>query len=174
MALSNDLRQHRQSPKKDNRAAFEGLRSQLKKAGCRVTALDDAIAEETGETGGRGPIQADILIGLAQTANLFHVADGVGFADPGINAHRETWPIRARGFRRWLAPESHSTQRLRRAWYADGRQPHGRFNRRQRFNRPRQPVENQSRDRCGRCGRKTLAPIRAEKMRAGAHGYERG
>ncbi len=32
--------------KTDNRAAFEALRSQLKKAGCRVTALDEAIAEE--------------------------------------------------------------------------------------------------------------------------------
>lgn len=89
--------------KSDNRAAFEALRSQLKKAGCRVTALDDAIAEETGDTGGRGPTQADILIGLAQTAELFHTADGAGFADLDINGHRETWPIRAKGFRRWLA-----------------------------------------------------------------------
>ena len=47
------------------RAAFEALRSQLKKAGARVTALDDAIAEENGEQGGRGPTQADILIDLA-------------------------------------------------------------------------------------------------------------
>jgi hypothetical protein len=37
--------------KKDNRAAFETLRAQLKKAGCRVTALDDAIAEQTGDAG---------------------------------------------------------------------------------------------------------------------------
>ena len=35
--------------KKDDRAAFEALRSQLKKAGCRVTALDEAIAEESGD-----------------------------------------------------------------------------------------------------------------------------
>ena len=35
--------------KKEDRAAFEALRAQLKKAGCRVTALDEAIAEETGE-----------------------------------------------------------------------------------------------------------------------------
>ncbi len=89
--------------KSDNRAAFEALRSQLKKAGCRVTALDDAIAEERGDTGGRGPTQADILNGLAQTAELFHAADGAGFADLDINGHRETWPIRAKGFRRWLA-----------------------------------------------------------------------
>ena len=41
--------------KKDDRAAFEKLRAQLKKAGCRVTALDKALAEASGETGGRGP-----------------------------------------------------------------------------------------------------------------------
>jgi hypothetical protein len=89
--------------KSDNRAAFEALRSQLKKAGCRVTALDDAIAEEGGDTGGRGSTQADILIGLAQTAELFHAPDGAGFADLNINGHRETWPIRAKGFRCWFA-----------------------------------------------------------------------
>ena len=89
--------------KADNRAAFEALRSQLKIAGCRVTALDDAIAEENGTPSGRGPTQADILIGLAQTAELFHTPDGAGFADIDINGHRETWPIRTKGFRRWLA-----------------------------------------------------------------------
>jgi hypothetical protein len=89
--------------KSDNRAAFEELRSQLKKAGCRVTALDGAIAEEGGDTGGRGATQADILIGLAQTAELFHTPDGAGFADLDVNGHRETWPIRGKGFRRWLA-----------------------------------------------------------------------
>jgi hypothetical protein len=89
--------------KQDDRAAFEALRAQLKKAGCRVTALDDAIAEESGETEGRRPTQADILIDLAQSAELFHAPDGTGFADLDINGHRETWPIRAKGFRRWLA-----------------------------------------------------------------------
>ncbi len=89
--------------KKDDRAAFEALRAQLKAAGARVTALDEAIAEESGDTGGRGPTQADILIDLAQAAELFHAPDGTGFADLDINRHRETWPIRAKGFRRWLA-----------------------------------------------------------------------
>lgn len=41
--------------KKDDRAAFEALRSKLKKAGCRVTALDEAIADENGDMDGRGP-----------------------------------------------------------------------------------------------------------------------
>jgi hypothetical protein len=89
--------------KTDDRAAFEALRAQLKKAGCRVTALDEAIAEESGNTGGRGPTQADILIELAQAAELFHTPDSTGYADLDVNGHRETWPIRSKGFRRWLA-----------------------------------------------------------------------
>jgi hypothetical protein len=88
--------------KKDDRATFEKLRAQLK-SGCRVTALDKALAEESGDTGGRGPTQADILIDLAQAAELFHTADGTGFVDLDVNGHRETWPIRSKGFRRWLA-----------------------------------------------------------------------
>lgn len=88
--------------KKVDRAGFEALRAQLKKAGCRVTALDEAIMEESGD-GGRGPTQADILIDLAGAAELFHAADGTAFADLDINDHRETWPIRTKGFKRWLA-----------------------------------------------------------------------
>jgi hypothetical protein len=84
--------------KKEDRAAFEALRAQLKGAGVRVTALDEAIAEESGDTGGRGPTQADILVDLAQSAELFHAADGTGFADLDINGHRETWPIAPRVF----------------------------------------------------------------------------
>ncbi|MFO0688365.1 MAG: hypothetical protein U0900_06640 [Myxococcota bacterium] len=87
----------------EDRAAFELLRSQLKKAGCRVTALDEAIAEESGAISGRGPTQAEILLQLAQGAELFHAPDGTAFADLDINGHRETWPIRGKGFRRWLA-----------------------------------------------------------------------
>ena len=68
----------------------------------RVTVLDDAMTEQSGEAGGRGPTQADILIELAQSAELFHAPDTTGFADLEINGHRETWPIRAKGFRRWL------------------------------------------------------------------------
>jgi len=71
------------------------LRAQFKNAGCRMTALDEAIAEGNGDMGGRGPTQADTLIELAQSAELFHTPDGTGFADLDINGHRETWPIRA-------------------------------------------------------------------------------
>ena len=89
--------------KKEDRAGFEGLRSQLKGAGCRVTALDDAIAEESGELSERAMKQADILVGLAQEAELFHAPDGTSYADLDINGHRETWPVKSKGFRRWIA-----------------------------------------------------------------------
>ena len=78
------------------------LRAKLKKAGFRVTALDEAIMKKSGD-GGRGPTQADILIDLARMAELFHAADGTAFADLDINGHRETWPVRTKGFKRWLA-----------------------------------------------------------------------
>ncbi len=89
--------------KREDRAAFEVLRARLKEARCRVTALDDAIEEENGEAGGRGPSQADILIGLTADAGIFHSPDGTGYTDLEINGHRETWPIRSKGFKRWLA-----------------------------------------------------------------------
>jgi hypothetical protein len=87
---------------KDDRAAFEKLRMQLKKeAKCRVKALDEALIEGHGGSGHK-PTQADILVGLAQAAELFHTADRTGFADIGINGHRETWPLRSKGFSLWL------------------------------------------------------------------------
>ena len=39
-------------PEEEDRAAFEALRSNLKKAGCRVTALDEAIARKAAARAG--------------------------------------------------------------------------------------------------------------------------
>jgi hypothetical protein len=89
--------------KKTELAAFETLRAQLKAAGCRVTALDRALAAENSDMRRRDPKQADILIGLAAEGDLFHEADGTGYADLQVNGHRETRAIRNKGFKRWLA-----------------------------------------------------------------------
>lgn len=89
--------------KRDNRSGFEALRAQLKRVGCRVTTLDRAIGDEGRHASVRRPTQADTLIELAQSAALFHTPDGSGYADLDISGHRETWPIRGKGFRRWLA-----------------------------------------------------------------------
>jgi hypothetical protein len=75
------------SLKKENLAAYELLRAQLRDVGCRVTMLDWATDEDSGNSGGTGPSQADILIGLAQAAVPFHTAEGNGFADLEIQ-----WP----------------------------------------------------------------------------------
>jgi hypothetical protein len=47
--------------------------------------------------------QADILIELASSAELFHDRDDVGYARFDVNGHHENWPIRSKGFKRWLA-----------------------------------------------------------------------
>jgi hypothetical protein len=87
--------------KAKDRAAFETLRAQLKQAGCRVTELDKLLTDESDQED-CAPKQADILISLAAEADLFHTADGSGYADLQINGHRETWPIRNKVIRRWL------------------------------------------------------------------------
>ena len=99
-----DVLAHLSELKRQDQAAFERLRARLRKTGCRVTELDAAIAREIGDgDGGREPKQADILIGLTADIDLFHDATGTGYADLEINGHRETWPLRSKGFKRWLA-----------------------------------------------------------------------
>jgi hypothetical protein len=101
--FTSEVLQRLAALKAENRAAFEALRAELKRAGVRVTALDKAIADGSGEGGGRGPSQSDLLIKISEAAELFRSLDDTGFADIDINGHRETWPIRSKGFRRWLS-----------------------------------------------------------------------
>jgi hypothetical protein len=88
--------------KRVDRAGFEKLRARLRKAGCRVTKLDPLIAEANGEVGGGKPSQADILVALAEAAELFQTPDEEAYADIEVNGHRQTWPVSSRGFRRLL------------------------------------------------------------------------
>ena len=49
---------------------------------------------------------ADVLIELsARAEELFHAPDGKAYATIPVGDHCETWPIRSKGFRRWLARE---------------------------------------------------------------------
>ena len=66
------------------------------------SAAAGKAADQPGDTGKERPKQADMLIALAAEAELFHTADGTGFADLKVNGHRETWPIKRKAFRRWL------------------------------------------------------------------------
>ena len=89
----------------DDPSAFETLRSELKKAGCRVAALDKAIPKKSGGQvlPQSQPRLADMAIKLSRSATLFHTADNIGFADVTINGHRQTLPIRGGDFKRYLA-----------------------------------------------------------------------
>jgi hypothetical protein len=49
---------------------------------------------------------ADVLIALsARAEELFHAPDSTAFAVVPVGDHFETWPVRSRGFKRWLARE---------------------------------------------------------------------
>jgi hypothetical protein len=50
--------------------------------------------------------QADVLIEIAvASASLYHTPAGTGFADLDVAGVRQTWPIRSRSFKQWLARE---------------------------------------------------------------------
>jgi hypothetical protein len=74
-----------------------------------ITAAIDGAEELTQgtlietSTVSHGGKQADLLIELAQSAELFHAPDGTPFADLSVDGHRETVRIRSSGFQQWLA-----------------------------------------------------------------------
>jgi capsular exopolysaccharide synthesis family protein len=82
-AFAPEILERLMALKRDDRAAFEALRAQLKKAGCRVTALDEAIAEENGDTGGRGPKQGQVsnLVPFDSVAASKELASGADALD---------------------------------------------------------------------------------------------
>jgi hypothetical protein len=75
-------------------AALEKKRSERQKA------TDDNHSSETEEK----KKQADVLIALARQngLELFRTPEGEAYADLIITGHRETWPLRSSGFRKWL------------------------------------------------------------------------
>jgi 5S rRNA maturation endonuclease (ribonuclease M5) len=53
-------------------------------------------------TNGRQPSQSTRLVALADKIELFHSPDGDAYASMMVNGHLETWPLRSKGFRRYL------------------------------------------------------------------------
>lgn len=52
-----------------------------------------------------GPSQATTILDLVNVCDVefFHTVDGDGYADVPVRNHTEIYPIRSKGFRRWLA-----------------------------------------------------------------------
>jgi hypothetical protein len=86
----------------NNRAKYESLRAKLQATGFRRMAALEKALDAVSDENEQPPSQADILNEIANSAELFHTPDMTGYADIDINGHRETWPVRSRGFRRWL------------------------------------------------------------------------
>ena len=90
--------------RKNDRAAFETLRAQLKRT---VAASPPSMRRSPRRSAGlrraRRRRRPTSCSGSSQAADLFHAPDGTGYADLDINGHRETWPVRSKGFTRWLA-----------------------------------------------------------------------
>ena len=63
-----------------------------------ASAPDASVATQ------KPPSQSAVLLNIASLAELFCSPDGeTAYADVTIGGHRETWPVRSTGFRRYLA-----------------------------------------------------------------------
>jgi hypothetical protein len=55
---------------------------------------------------------AEMLVTIAQIAPVFRAVDGdTCYATVEIDGHRETWPVRSKGFRRWLVGKFYEFER---------------------------------------------------------------
>jgi hypothetical protein len=87
--------------KATDKAAFQKLRHELKKAGIRVRDLDNELRQSSVHIGD-DITELDQLLLLAFEAMLFHSPDGTAYAHIPIKDHYETWPVRSKGFKKWL------------------------------------------------------------------------
>lgn len=66
--------------------------------------------EPKAETKGRSQTQAAILVDLTNDVEFFHDAHSVGYATFPVGNHRETYPLRHRGFRSFLERRFYDAQ----------------------------------------------------------------
>ncbi|NLF30854.1 MAG: bifunctional DNA primase/polymerase [Planctomycetes bacterium] len=83
----------------------------LRLAAERSKALEQEEQQTADKT--QDPTVAELLVAIAlNEAELAHDADHRGYARFRVDDHREAWPVRSKGFRRWLR---------RRLWEREGR-----------------------------------------------------
>lgn len=95
------------APPKGDAADWTGNDDELRELlgdACTADEFDDVDAKEAPEKRSPGrPSKASMLVRIArEEAVLFHDSDGRAYADIRFDGHRETWPLRSPGFRRWL------------------------------------------------------------------------
>jgi 5S rRNA maturation endonuclease (ribonuclease M5) len=92
-----------------------GTMEQLQALAGEAPEFDPATAPQGEKLGGEAkkekPTQAEIMQTLAADAELFHTPAHECFARITINGHKEVWPIRSGGFRRWLLQKFYEAER---------------------------------------------------------------
>jgi hypothetical protein len=68
-----------------------------------TAGVEGALRAVEAQAEARGMSQATELVEIAADAELFHSPEGEAFATITVDDHQETWLIKAKGFRRWLA-----------------------------------------------------------------------
>jgi hypothetical protein len=99
---------------RDFQAGFKSTKEEKEIADRLQDHIDDTLAEEKAKAGKNGKAeeskksddtQAQQLTKISTAAGLFHTPNATGYADISVNGHRETWAIRSKSFRQWLARE---------------------------------------------------------------------
>lgn len=79
----------------------------------RLTIAVEGTLRQMDEEGeGKSPSQATRLVALALDvgAELFHAPDGEAYASIKVGGHAETWPLKVKGFRHWLARQFYEAE----------------------------------------------------------------
>ena len=69
---------------------------------CDERARQLARSDEAAAEKGQEPTIVDLLVQIADDAELFHDAAQAAYASIPVEEHFETWPVRSRAFRLWL------------------------------------------------------------------------
>ncbi|MFQ5803608.1 MAG: bifunctional DNA primase/polymerase [Candidatus Methylomirabilales bacterium] len=78
----------------------------------RDLARKEVLKTHMTDTTTARPTQAEVLVSLAADAEMFHAPDGeTAYSVICVNSHREAWPIRSKGYRRWLTRRYYESQR---------------------------------------------------------------
>ena len=75
----------------------------FERAKAKQEAQSDSAASEDKEDSSRGPGQSTLLVQIGRVCSLFRDQRGDGYARVQVKDHTETWQIRSRAFRQWLA-----------------------------------------------------------------------
>ena len=95
--------------KRSRPADYERLRADLSKQHVRVAQLDKVVADcadcaDRADENSRKSL-VEVLLRIVSATELFHAPDETPYADITVENRRETWPVKSRGFERWLVRE---------------------------------------------------------------------